>query len=242
MAGSHLRTADGLELAARFWCRDTIPPAVVVLVHGFTGSKDDPVVVELAESLHDDGFDVIAFDARGHGTSEGLCTLGDLERLDVAAAVRIARDLSPKVVVVGASMGSIAVLRYAAEDAALAGVVSVSGPGRWELPRTPRTMLAAGITQTPLGRLLARRYLGARLQSRLGAPASAPYTLMAKISVPVAVVHGLRDRFIPPRAARQLFAASRQPHRLALVPGMGHGYVGAAREPIREAVRWALAH
>ena len=63
----------------------------------------------------------ITYDGRGQGDSGGLCTLGDAERHDVAAAVAFAREHADRVVVVGASMGAIAVLRHAAGDADLAG-------------------------------------------------------------------------------------------------------------------------
>ena len=78
-----------------------------------------------------DGFDVVSYDARGHGRSTGESTLGDLEQHDVAAAVALARTRSSDVVLVGASMGAIAALRYAATDPELRGVVAVSCPARW---------------------------------------------------------------------------------------------------------------
>src|SRR5690606_6135123 len=81
----------------------------------------------------------------------GLCTLGDAERHDVAAAAAAARTLAPQVVVVGASLGAIAALRHAVDDAGLAGVVTVSAPARWRL-RTPRAALAALLTRTGAGR------------------------------------------------------------------------------------------
>jgi alpha-beta hydrolase superfamily lysophospholipase len=108
-----LRTADGLSLAADAWLTRDPAATAVVLVHGLTGHRHHPTVVAMAHELRAEGHAVITYDMRGHGESEGLCTLGDLERLDVAAAVVAARDLAPRVVLVGASLGAIAVLRYA---------------------------------------------------------------------------------------------------------------------------------
>src|SRR3954469_2238102 len=139
-----LRTEDGLHLPARWWHADHAR-AVVVLVHGFTASKDDPAVGAVAERMRAAGYDVISYDARGHGASAGLSTLGDMERHDVAAAVDAARPRGMPLILVGASMGAIAVLRHAAECEGLAGVVTVSSPSRWELPRNWRSVLAAGL-------------------------------------------------------------------------------------------------
>src|SRR5262249_8934690 len=104
-------TTHAARLSPRRWLHADAPRAAVVLVHGFSASADHPDVCDLAEVLHTDGVDVVCYDARGHGTSEGHSTLGDLERHDVAAAVDAARDRSDRVVLVGASMGAIAALR-----------------------------------------------------------------------------------------------------------------------------------
>src|SRR5204863_745572 len=119
-----LRTEDGLELPARWW-HATDARAIVVLVHGFTASKDDPAVGAVAERMQSAGYAVMSYDARGHGASAGLSTLGDMERHDVAAAVEVVRQHGLPIVLVGASMGAIAVLRHAAAGAGLAGVVTV---------------------------------------------------------------------------------------------------------------------
>jgi pimeloyl-ACP methyl ester carboxylesterase len=81
--GSRLMTSDGVELATRSWSCDGEPRAIVVLVHGLSSTKDHPHVVGLAERLRARSLDVLSYDARGHGESEGLCTLGDSERNDV---------------------------------------------------------------------------------------------------------------------------------------------------------------
>ena len=71
---------------------------------------------------------------------------------------------------VGASMGAIAVLRYAVTDADLAGVVSVSSPAAWRVPRTARSLLAAGLTRTAPGRWVAARRLKLRISPRWSNP------------------------------------------------------------------------
>lgn len=210
-----------------------------MLAHGFAASADDTKVVAIANALVEGGMDVVTYDARGHGSSGGHCSLGDLECHDVAAAVGLARERSDRVVLVGASMGAIAVLRHAAADARLAGVVVVSCPARWELPRTWRAILAALLTRTRPGRAVAARWLGVRV-----APgrflADPPVLLASRVQSPLAIVHGLADRFIPPAAARELHDAAREPRRLDLVPGMAHAFDPRSVGPVRVAVEWSL--
>jgi len=144
---AHLETGDGVLLSTRVHRAPGDAVATVVLVHGFTASKDDPTVVALAGALAAAGFDVIAYDGRGHGASGGVCTLGDDERHDVARAVGYAQGFGRPVVAVGGSMGAIAVLRHAVDDPDLAGVVTVSCPARWRL-HGPRSLLSAAMTRT----------------------------------------------------------------------------------------------
>jgi len=233
-----LRTEDGLELPARWW-HATDARAIVVLVHGFTASKDDPAVGAVAERMQSAGYAVMSYDARGHGASAGLSTLGDMERHDVAAAVEVVRQHGLPIVLVGASMGAIAVLRHAAAGAGLAGVVTVSSPARWQVPRTWRSILAVALTQTRAGRAVTARRLGARVSPQW-TWTDPPVSLVEKVRAPIAFIHGARDRFILPKAAAELFEAAPEPRRLEIVPGMGHAYDPAGTAAILGAITWVL--
>jgi alpha-beta hydrolase superfamily lysophospholipase len=240
MAVRTLTTRDGFELAGQRRLVEGTPTAAVVIVHGFSASASCPHVESLADALYADEFDVITYDARGHGSSEGESTLGDAEQHDVAAAVHLARERSERVVLVGASMGAIAALRYAATDPELAGVVAVSCPAAWRLPRNARGILAAAMTRTGLGRRLTSRLIGVRVAARWTNPLP-PIALVTNLHTPVTYVHGSDDPFIAARDADELFDATPEPRQLVLVPGMGHAFEALAIDPVREAVAWALA-
>jgi len=235
-----LEAADGCRLAAReVVVADA--PAAVVLAHGLCASMDEPEFHATVGFVAEAGYTTVSFDSRGHGTSEGESTLGDAERLDVEAAVAHARRLHDRVVVVGASMGAIAVLRYAATDPDLAGAVTISCPDHWQLPRTVRAVLAASLTRTRPGRWVTCRYLGARISPDWTAPVP-PVELAHQITVPLAVVHGTHDRFIPPAAADHLADAAAGPVAKHLVQGMGHAYDRAALLTLRNTIAWCLEH
>src|SRR6202020_1729195 len=151
-------TRDGVELATRSWLLNGEPRAIVILVHGLSSTKDHPHVVGLAERLRARSLDVLSYDARGHGESGGLSTLGDLERNDVAAAVSFARTRQSRVALVGASMGAVAAIAYAASDPDLAGVVVVSSPADWRIPFRVRAVLLVILARTKLGRFVSERH------------------------------------------------------------------------------------
>lgn len=245
----HVRTVDGVRLSARIQ-PPTGDPAhpehagvAVVVVHGFTAHAAEPNVDAVMSALGDAGFTAVTYDARGHGASSGETTLGVLEQHDVAAAVTLAHDHAPRVVLVGTSMGAIAVLRHAAEGTDdVVGVVTVACPAEWKLPRNVRGLLAAWLTQTRGGRRIAHSRLGVRIASSIerGAP---PVEVARSIAVPVAVVHGTADPFIATSAAELLHANVPGPSRLVVVDGLAHAFEPADRVTpvILDAVDWVLA-
>jgi alpha-beta hydrolase superfamily lysophospholipase len=237
-----LITSDDVHLRARRWDATGLARATVVLVHGFAAGLDEAKLVALADALRDAGFDVLGYDARGHGESGGGTTLGDLERLDVAAAVTEVRDAGRPVLLVGASAGAIAALRFAASSpGTVAGLVSVSCPAWWRLPLNARGLLSMLLTQTPLGRECARRLMGVRI-ARGGPRPAPPIDLVGEVQAPVAIVHGRRDPFISVEAAEALFAAAHDPRRLDLVDGLGHAFEPEATPAILTALDWCLDH
>jgi pimeloyl-ACP methyl ester carboxylesterase len=238
---STIHTRDGLRLTADTYLPPEPPRATAVIAHGFSASRRDPGVRAQALELQAAGLAVVVPDLRGHGDSAGACTLGHQEALDVEAAVDRARDLSDDVVVVGASMGAISVLRYAADHPELSGVVAVSGPAAWKLPLTATGLLAAAITQTRTGRAIVRRQMGVTVAPGF-VRAESPVELVARIRSPLAIVHGRRDRVIPVSSAYALHAAATGPRRLSVVERMGHAFEEFGRAAVTAAAAWALGH
>jgi alpha-beta hydrolase superfamily lysophospholipase len=254
-----LLTADGVHLSARWWRRPGRARAAVVLVHGFGASKEDAGIRGLAADLHRAGFDVLTYDARGHGASEGNCTVGGEERLDVAAAAALAADGGQPVVLVGVSMGAIAVFCHvgsvADEDrsapavlpvtpaggggAPIAGVVAVSAPARWRMSPSLVGLAILALTRTKVGRWFMLHRLGVRIDIGWALP-DPPLSAIGQIGVPVAVVHGRRDRLIRAGEARLLFDGAAEPRRLDVVARMGHGIDDAARVAVLGAIDWVM--
>jgi pimeloyl-ACP methyl ester carboxylesterase len=99
----------------------------IVVAHGFTGALERPAVRRAARVLARTG-GVVTFSFRGHGRSGGRSTVGDLEVLDLDAAVAWARRLGyRRVATVGFSMGGSVVLRHAAGTTVHAAVRSSAG-------------------------------------------------------------------------------------------------------------------
>lgn len=235
-----LRTADGERLAARL-----LPgpgEVCVVLAHGFSGSLAKPALRRVAEGLARHA-SVLAYDARGHGGSTGSTTLGDLEVLDVDAAVAAARALGfARVVTCGWSMGGATVIRHAAlRGTAVAGhrldappdaVVSVSATSRWFVRDTVAMRRLHRVVETRTGRLFARRVMATRVAAKAWDPLPAsPVECVAAVApIPLLVVHGDRDGYFAVEHAQALAAAAGEPVELWLLEGFGHAETAATRD------------
>jgi alpha-beta hydrolase superfamily lysophospholipase len=238
---SRLLTSDGVELATRSWSFNGVPRAIVILVHGLSSTKDHPHVVGLAESIRARSLDVLSYDARGHGESGGVCTLGDLERNDVAAAVAHARNSHSRVALVGASMGAVATIAYAATDPKLAGVVVVSSPADWRIPFRIRALLTYTLARTKLGRFFAERHTHVRIYPQWN-PTEPPRSVAKRVvsRVPLAIVHGRNDRLIPFHFSLGVSSTEIPDAHAVVVPGMGHAFDPVGHESICDALDWTL--
>lgn len=225
-----LTTDDGERLAASHLPHASRDVAVVV-AHGFSGTHTKPFQAQVARGLAPYA-GVVAFDFRGHGASSGVSTLGELEVLDVAAAVRWARDLGyARVVTCGWSMGGSTVIRHAALVGGADAVVSVSATSRWRVRDTKPMRRLHWIVERRTGRVVGRTVLKTRLAREWVDEPESPVEVVGRIApVPLLVVHGDTDAYFPVEHAAALYAAANEPKELWLVPGFAHAESGATPE------------
>lgn len=199
-------TADGLKLYGwLFHAKADRAGATVIYFHGNGGNLSycDWVGRELSGR----GFDVLLFDYRGYGRSEGE-PVGERELYaDADAAydfVTKARGVAPRsVVLYGQSLGTAAAVDLASrrECAALvveSGLSSAADMAGAIFPWLPR--FVRGLTKNKLDSA----------------------SKIARANCPVLVVHGDRDEIIPVAQGRRLFDAAREPKQLRIVEGARH--------------------
>ncbi|WP_250214092.1 alpha/beta hydrolase [Acrocarpospora catenulata] len=236
--GAMLRTEDGVRIDAGH-----IPGVSgelgIVLAHGFTGSWRSVPTRRIAQVLARYG-GVLAIDFRGHGRSTGESTVGDLEVLDLDAAVRFARAGYRRVVTVGFSMGAAVAVRQAALCGGVEAVAAVSGPARWYYRGTRPMRQVHWAIEHPAGRLAARLARRTRIAAGRWDPIPlAPYQAAALISpARLLVVHGDADAFFPLEHATQLYAAAAEPKELWVERGYGHAETAATPDLIHRIGDW----
>jgi len=199
---------------------------LVVYLHGIADNRQSGIGV--AERLVGRGYDVFAFDGRAHGRSGGdACTYGYLERHDVGRALDAlgAREA----ILIGHSLGASIALQAAAVDRRVVAVVAASPFA--DLPTIVRER--AGWVSLPAPYVEA--VLGAAGERAGFPPAEAsPVALAAGIEAPVLLLHGASDRKTLPEHSRRVAAALSTPHRLVVLPGVGHDEILGRAEAWRE--------
>ncbi|MFR0353470.1 alpha/beta hydrolase [Streptomyces sediminimaris] len=259
-ARTFLTTDDGVPIDAVYDPPATLPDAsatpslglVFVIAHGFTGDVDKPHVRRVAEAFAQYGA-VVSFSFRGHGASGGRSTVGDREVLDLAAAVRWARERGhARVVTVGFSMGGSVVLRHAAlygrgrggrTEASTDAVVSVSAPARWYYRGTAPMRKLHWLVTRPEGRLVSRYGFRTRIHHRHWDPVPlSPVEAVPRIApTPLLLVHGDRDGYFPLDHPRMLAAAAGDHGELWIEGGMGHAEHAATDGLLARIGEWAVA-
>jgi pimeloyl-ACP methyl ester carboxylesterase len=148
-------SADGTPLVGR-WSGQRYARPGVVLVHGFTQSKEHKFILELAEMFARNGWSVLAFDLRDHGETRRALkapfTNGWKEADDILAAVRALQTESKatSISVVGFSLGGRGLVKAMARDTGdIAAGIAVSAPLGTYPPAMPPE---PGYTPSPLVR------------------------------------------------------------------------------------------
>ena len=178
----------------------------LVFVHGIDGVRSGNNAVQLASMMMDRGFDVLMFDLRGHGSSDGdRVSGGDHERQDVLAAFDFLEERGvplSDVGVLGFSMGagtaalalaeapSVDALVLDSPYANVSDLISQEIGNRSVLPGWSAPLFAPGAK------------LAARLVFDIDIDALAPESIVANFDYPVLIIHSRRGGHPCPRRAR----------------------------------------
>lgn len=206
---------DGLTL--RGWSCASIGErrGSVVYLHGVADNRASAVGV--IDRLTKRGFEVIAYDSRAHGQSDGtICTYGFYEKRDLA---RVVDTLAPgPVVLIGTSLGAAVAIQGAAERSRVNGVVAAES---FSDLRTVATERAPRILVPPL---IARAFRVAEQRGQFDVASVSPVDAAKSLRIPVLLIHGADDVETPPEHSKRIFAALRGPKQLLLVPRAGHAH------------------
>lgn len=212
---------DGLMLGG-CWIPAKHRRGTVILLSGQGGSFDSDLVYAPALVRH--GYDVLLFDFRGHGHSQGeYVSWGYYEWLDLWGALDFLKGRGvDQVGLLGFSMGAAVAIRGAVQAEGVAAIVS---DGCYvDLARAIFGWAAArGIRGRGI-ELFARlmlQMMGWRLGCRV--EEASPIRWVGRVSPrPILFIQGERDPFVPLEDFLALWHTARAPKEQWIVPGAGH--------------------
>jgi len=207
-------SADGTRLNGWFFATHRKPElATIIFFHGNGGDISN--VGWLAQRFADHGFNVLIFDYRGYGASDGVAAKESELYADGDAAVDFVikqKGIRPEqIVLYGHSLGTAIVADVASrrtEGAVVleSGFSSASSVASTALPWLPTFLHLLG----------KNRFESARK--------------LKTVKAPILIAHGDPDLTIPTAEAQLLYAAANEPKKLLIVPGAGHVVFGNAGE------------
>jgi len=221
---------DGLTLRG-WWLEAHQDRPVIVLVHGSERNRAEPTqkMLGIARELVSHDYNVLMFDLRGHGESDGgHISAGYYERSDLLGAIDYIRQrgLESKVGVLGFSMGAATSLMTAGEckdiaavvaDSSYASVVDIIESEFAKRSSLPRFFI-------PIILFMAQNMYG------IDFTAVKPVEAVERVTVPVFIIHGGQDEMVPVQHALRLREACQNPDsRLWIVSEATHSTPYLAR-------------
>ena len=217
-----IHSFDGKKLFARYFhVQDGAP--LQIQFHGYRGSalRDMCGGTPLALKL---GHNALLVDQRGHGRSDGnTITFGVLERQDCLEWIRYAQKrfgTEIPIVLVGVSMGASTVL-MASELALPPAVKCVVADCPYSAPSDIIARVAdqMGLPGKPAAAVCS---MGGAIYGRFRLGSCSAVEAVRKTKLPVLLLHGEDDRFVPCEMSRQIYDACGAVKRLETFPKAAH--------------------
>lgn len=215
---------DGLKLRALFVPH---PEArgTLLLFHGWRSSWKTDFTVALP-FYHSLGLNLLLADQRSQNSSEGkYMTYGIREQKDVVSWADLMAEKLGKdhpLFLGGLSMGAATVLMASDLEykGNVRGVLADCGfTSPWAIIRkvASRTKAIPLDASSALLNVFTRRFAGFDMKEKSTVDA------LARTKLPVLLIHGLADDFVPSEMSRENYAACNSEKELVLVEGAGHG-------------------
>lgn len=207
-------------------------PAIIIL-HGFTGYKEEKHIEELAKELSRRGFVIIRFDASGSGESQG--TMKDdyrmthyLSDIDVVYEYLCnhPRVDEKRIGIWGHSMGAMLAIIWGSKHPEIKAICSVSPPVQMGTTDWLGQFLETWKKTGWFTKVSSSGHGVSRVPWAFMEDAGNYNTLdyVGDLRSPLLIMLGLAEDTVPPEHTREIFRNAHEPKELVEVEGMNHDY------------------
>lgn len=219
----YITARDGVKLAARYYHFKNNAP-VQIHFHGYRGNgiREFSGGYAIAKAA---GFNAIVVDERAHGKSGGhTITFGIKERYDCVdwanyACSRFGEETP--IILSGVSMGAATVL-MASELDLPHSVTAITADCPYSSPGAIIQKVCRGM-KLPAYLVYPFVILGARIFGGFNLWETSAVKAVKNTKIPILLIHGDDDRFVPHQMSRQIHDACTGPCQLVTIPDAGHG-------------------
>ncbi|MDB6145294.1 MAG: bem46 protein [Pseudomonas sp.] len=221
---------DAQNIHAWWWPATKADAPTLLYLHGTRWNLTGQLF--RIEQLHALGFSVLAIDYRGFGKSQGPLPSETTVYEDARIAWERLKVLQPdasKRLIYGHSLGGAVAIDLAAELGRDAEAPGGQAQARGLIIESTFTTLADVATAVAKSSLPVRWLLSQKFDS---------IDKIADIHMPILIVHGTDDPYVPSRFSEELYQAAREPKGLLLVPGGTHNNsMALGREAYSQAIK-----
>ena len=217
-----IQSYDGLALKGRYYhTKDGAPTQI--LFHGYRSHplRDCAGAYILGKKM---GFNILAVDQRAHCKSGGrVITFGICERHDCVSWAELISKRFPDspIILAGLSMGAATVL-MASELELPTNVCAIIADCPYS---SPSAIIRKVCIDRKIPDKLAYPFIriGARLFGGFSLNSCSAESAVRHANVPILLIHGEDDRFVPCEMSRRIHEASKEFSQLHTFPNAGHG-------------------
>lgn len=195
----------------------------IIVCHPYRSRAKD--MGAMCSSFVEWGYNVLALDARAHGNSNGkMIGMGWMERSDTMLWIEklLAEHPNAEIALYGVSMGGAGVacvcgealppqVKCVIEDCGFSSVLKIFKMHQrrmFKLPAFPLLYVSSLICKLRVGYFFGEANAAAQV---------------AKCRIPILMIHGLDDKFVPPQMLDDMYNAAKCEKQKLLIPGAQHG-------------------
>lgn len=227
-----IKNKKGLKLATVIHrpVADGKYPAVVI-IHGFTGNKEELHLKQLAIDLAENGYVALRFDASGYGESEGKTE--DEYRMtnnfnDVESVYEYLKSLpyvdADRIGVFGQSLGGLLVVLFSARHPEIKASVSAQPPYQLETHYRMKGHWDGWEKQGYIEKESNGKTIRLPFEYLEDAKQYNGLDVVDQIKTPILFILGTKDINVLPEETKDLYAKANEPKDLLEVDGMDHYY------------------
>lgn len=215
---------DGLKLVGTFIRNEHESKGVMLVAHGYVGQSKD--LGMFAKMFYDMGYSVLLPDARGHGRSEGdYYGFGWPDRLDIIQWVNeIITECGSdvKIGLFGISMGAATVMMTSGEQLPDNVKVIIEDCGYTSL-QDEVSIQMKNLFNLPPFPIIDVTSLYCKYRAGYGFKEASALEQIKKNRLPILMIHGDADKFVPYSMLEPLFEVALEPKFKYVVSGARHG-------------------